>query len=115
MATKSTPLSQLNNNSQSNNDSKLVNEILAEIGNEQNEKSIKYMAEKIKDLTNSKSNIVFTDPKALHGDLFAEAPEKIPNSEKIKSRLGWSPTKNADEVISEVVDFYKQDDLFKKF
>ena len=85
------------------------------IGNEQNEKSIKYMAEKIKDLTNSKSNIVFTDPKALHGDLFAEAPEKIPNSEKIKSRLGWSPTKNADEVISEVVDFYKQDDLFKKF
>ena len=85
------------------------------IGNEQNEKSIKYMAEKIKDLTNSKSNIVFTDPKVLHGDLFAEAPEKIPNSEKIKSRLGWSPTKNADEVISEVVDFYKHDDLFKKF
>ena len=51
----------------------------------------------------------------LHGDLFAEAPEKIPNSEKIKSRLGWSPTKNADEVISEVVDFYRQDDLYKKF
>ena len=40
---------------------------------------------------------------------------KIPNSEKIKSRLGWSPTKNADEVISEVVDFYRQDDLYKKF
>ena len=85
------------------------------VGNEDNEKTIKYMAEKIKELTNSNSQIVYTDPTKLHGNLFAEAPEKIPNSEKIKSRLGWSPTKNADEVISEVVDFYRQDGLYKKF
>ena len=53
------------------------------VGNEANEKTIKYMAEKIKELTNSNSEIVYTDPRKLHGNLFAEAPGKIPNSEKL--------------------------------
>ena len=35
MASRSTPLSQLNSERKNTNDSKLVNEILAEIGNEQ--------------------------------------------------------------------------------
>ena len=73
------------------------------------------MAEKIKELTNSNSEIVFTDPTKLHGNLFAEAPEKIPNSEKIRSKLGWSPTKSADEVIAEVVDYYREKDFYKNF
>ena len=85
------------------------------VGNEANEKTIKYMAEKIKELTNSNSEIVFTDPTELHGNLFAEAPEKIPNSEKIKSKLGWSPTKSADEVIAEVVDYFREKDFYKNF
>ena len=85
------------------------------VGNEANEKTIKYMAEKIKELTNSNSEIVYTDPTKLHGNLFAEAPEKIPNSEKIKSALGWSPTKSADEVIAEVVEYYQENDFYKRF
>jgi nucleoside-diphosphate-sugar epimerase len=40
--------------------------------------------------------------------LFAEAPEKIPNSDKIKSLLGWAPTKEIDEIIDEVVEYYKK-------
>lgn len=78
------------------------------IGNEKNERSILYLAEKVKELTNSSSNIKHVDPVTLHGPLFAEAPEKIPNSKKIKSRLGWRPTKNVDEVIQEVIDFYRR-------
>ena len=77
------------------------------IGNELNEQTILYLAQKVKELTNSKSKIVHIDPKELHGPLFAEAPEKIPNSEKIKNQLGWKPTKFVDEVISEVIEFYK--------
>jgi nucleoside-diphosphate-sugar epimerase len=80
------------------------------IGNELNEQTILYLAQKVKELTNSKSKIVHVDPKDLHGPLFAEAPEKIPNSEKIKNQLGWKPTKFVDDVILEVIDFYK----FKK-
>lgn len=78
------------------------------IGNKQNENTILYLAEKVKQLTNSNSKIVNVDPVELHGPLFAEAPEKIPDSEKIQKLLGWKPTKNTDEVILEVIEFYKQ-------
>ena len=76
------------------------------VGNEQNERTILYLAEKVKEITNSESKIVHVDPIELHGPLFAEAPEKIPNSKKIKERLGWSPTKGVDKVIQEVIEYY---------
>lgn len=76
------------------------------IGNEKNENTILYLAQKVKELTKSASNITHVDPKKLHGPLFAEAPEKIPNSEKIKNLLGWKATKDTNDVIQEVVEFY---------
>ena len=76
------------------------------IGNELNERTILYLAEKVKEITETDSNITHVDPTELHGPLFAEAPEKIPDSEKIKERLGWKPTKGVDEVIQEVVEYY---------
>lgn len=77
------------------------------IGNEKNEKTILYLARKVKSMTGTDSKITNVDPVELHGPLFAEAPEKIPNSEKIKERLGWKATKGVDEVIEEVVEYYK--------
>ena len=76
------------------------------IGNEKNENTILYLAQRVKEITKSQSKISHVDPKTLHGPLFTEAPEKIPNSDKIKQELGWSATKNTDEVIQEVVEFY---------
>lgn len=77
------------------------------VGNELNERTILYLAEKVKELTTSISKIVHVDPVSLHGPLFTEAPEKIPNSAKIKKILGWQPTKGVDDVIKEVIDYYK--------
>lgn len=77
------------------------------IGNELNERTILYLAQKVKELSNSNSKISHVNPKDLHGPLFAEAPEKIPNSDKIKKLLGWNPTKGVDEIIDEVVEYYK--------
>jgi nucleoside-diphosphate-sugar epimerase len=76
------------------------------VGNVLNENSILYLAKRVKELTNTKSNIVHVDPTVLHGPLFAEAPEKIPDASKIVSKLGWKPTKNVDEIIDEVVAYY---------
>ena len=87
-------------------DEKLWNEIW-NIGNEKNEKSIKYLAEKVISYTDSKSKIVSVDPVKIHGELFAEAPEKIPDSTKIRSLLDWEPKKSADEVVLEVVNYFK--------
>lgn len=76
------------------------------IGNEKNENSILYMATKVKEIVGGKSNISHIDPTKLHGPLFSEAPEKIPNSEKIKTLLGWQATKGVDEILKEVVEYY---------
>jgi nucleoside-diphosphate-sugar epimerase len=77
------------------------------VGNEMNENTILYMAEKIKEMSQSNSQVVHIDPVLLHGPLFSEAPEKIPNSEKIKDLLGWKPTKGVDEILNEVVEYFK--------
>ena len=87
-------------------DEKLWNEIW-NVGNEKNEKSIKYLAEKVIGYTDSQSKIVSVDPVKIHGELFAEAPEKIPDSTKIRTLLNWEPKKSADEVVLEVVNYFK--------
>ena len=76
------------------------------LGNAANEESILYLAEKVKEITQSHSKITNVDPIDLHGPLFAEAPEKIPDSTKIEKLLKWKPTKGVDAVIQEVVDYY---------
>ena len=77
------------------------------LGNAANEETIFYLAEKVKEMTNTSSKIVNVEPTDLHGPLFSEAPEKIPDSTKIETLLNWKPTKGVDEVIKEVVDFYQ--------
>ena len=77
------------------------------VGNEMNENTILYMAEKIKEMSQSNSQVTHIDPVLLHGPLFSEAPEKIPNSEKIKNLLGWKATKGVDEILNEVVEYFK--------
>lgn len=77
------------------------------IGNESNEQTILYLANKVRELTNSKSKIIHVDPKELHGFLFSEAFEKIPNSDKIKKQLNWRPVKFVDDIIKEVIKFYE--------
>lgn len=77
------------------------------IGNEQNERTILYLAQKVKELSTSDSKIINIDPTTIHGSLFSEAPEKIPNSNKIKELLGWKPTKFVDDIIIEVINYYK--------
>lgn len=77
------------------------------IGNGDNVATINHMAEKVKEYTNSKSEIINVDPKTIHGPLFEEAWDKIPNADKIKNTLGWKPTLGVNEIIKSVIDFWK--------
>ena len=76
------------------------------IGNSNNISTIINMAEKVKEYTGSKSEITFIDPKTIHGELYEEAWDKIPDAEKIKTELGWDPTWTTDEIIKDVVRHY---------
>ena len=49
----------------------------------------------------------WVDPKTIHGSLYEEAWDKIPNAEKIKNTLGWQTTSKVDEIIKEVIEYYE--------
>lgn len=85
--------------------SKKKNEIW-NIGNPNNTSTIQIMAEKVKEFTNSKSEIKFIDPKTIHGKLYEEAWDKIPDSTKIQQELGWKPKWGTDEIIRDVINHY---------
>ncbi len=78
------------------------------IGNGDNVATINHMAEKVKEYTNSKSEIVNVDPKTIHGPLFEEAWDKIPNADKIKNTLGWKPTLSVNQIIKSVIRFWNK-------
>ena len=77
------------------------------IGNKDNVTTINYLAEKVKEFTKSDSEIIWVDPKTIHGPLYEEAWDKIPDAEKIKDKLGWETTAGVDEIIKEVIKYYE--------
>ncbi|MBV03475.1 MAG: hypothetical protein CML45_03675 [Rhodobacteraceae bacterium] len=84
-----------------------INEIW-NIGNSDNISTIISMAEKVKKYTDSNSNIKLVDPKTIHGDLYEEAWDKIPDATKIKKELGWAPMWTTDEIIKDVIYHYSK-------
>lgn len=83
------------------------------IGNSKNEMTIKKMAELVIDVVkekypNKNPEMVFVDPKKIHGPLFEETVEKIPYVKKINSLLGWEAKMSAKSIFREVVDFYDE-------
>lgn len=74
------------------------------IGNSNNQIKINNLAEIVVDFFSSKSKIIFVDPKEIHGDLFEDAPAKIPDNRKINSLLGWSPQRNIIDILKEIKD-----------
>ena len=76
------------------------------VGNPDNQCTILEMAEVVKRKTQSDSDITFVDPKTIHGPLYEEAWDKIPNPEKIADKLGWVANHDVDYIINDVINYY---------
>lgn len=78
------------------------------VGNKDNITTIRGLAEKVlHKVASSKSEITLVDPKTIHGPLYEEAWDKIPDANKIINLLGWSPRYNIDEIVDDVHNYYK--------
>jgi len=78
------------------------------VGNSDNITSIYNMAKLVKEKLNSKSEIKLVDPKTIHGPLYEEAWDKIPDATKIKTQLNWQPKYSIDYIINDVIEYYKK-------
>jgi UDP-glucose 4-epimerase len=68
--------------------------------------SIKDLALKIKLLSNSKSSIRFENYEVGYGAKFEDMDRRFPDITKI-SQLGWSPKKDLDFMLNELINTYK--------
>jgi UDP-glucose 4-epimerase len=76
-----------------------------------NEISIKDLATKVIELNNSKSQIVFKKHSEVFGDNFEEPARRVPDISKISKAIGWQSTKSLDEIILEVAEYIKANEI----
>jgi UDP-glucose 4-epimerase len=74
------------------------------LGNAANRTTILDLAGLVLRVTGSSSPISHVDPRDLHGDLFAEAPDKFPDGDLARRELGWSPSRDLERVVRDAVD-----------
>ena len=66
------------------------------------EVSIKELAKKVIAITGSKSTITFTSYSDAYPAGFEDIQRRVPDISKIKSAINWSPTKDLDQIISDI-------------
>jgi UDP-glucose 4-epimerase len=73
--------------------------------------SITELANKVINLTNSKSQITYKPLTEVYGENFEEPQRRVPDISKINRALGWQPKKSLDEVILEVADHIRANEI----
>lgn len=76
-----------------------------------NEITIGELAKKVIELTNSASEINYKKHSEVFGGNFEEPKRRVPNTSKIKAFVGWQPSKTLDEVILEIADDIRANEI----
>jgi nucleoside-diphosphate-sugar epimerase len=82
--------------------------LIFNIGNPDNKITVRGLADLVKEMAGSSSNIVYADAKAIHGALYEEAEsfEKSPVLEAAPA-VGWKPNVGLGALIQETIDYYR--------
>jgi nucleoside-diphosphate-sugar epimerase len=94
-------------------DSEHANEIW-NIGNIKNRMTIEELAQIVVNRVKAKypemfsSEIIYIDPKLIHGALFSEAIDKVPYTMKIEELVGWRARYPLSETIDDLIEYYVQ-------
>ncbi|MEM9563201.1 MAG: NAD-dependent epimerase/dehydratase family protein [Actinomycetota bacterium] len=83
-------------------------DLIYNIGNPTNNISVRSLADKVKEMVDSPSNVVYADAKKIHGDLYEEAEsfEKTPVL-GAALKVGWKPEIDLDALVQETIDYYR--------
>ena len=73
--------------------------------------TITELANKVINLTNSKSQITYKPLSEVYGENFEEPQRRVPDISKINRAVGWQPKKSLDEVILEVADYIRANEI----
>ena len=69
--------------------------------------SIRDLAQKVIDMTDSESNIEYVPYENVYGDGFEDMKRRIPDISKIRNFIGWEPKVYLDELLQMIIDHEK--------
>jgi UDP-glucose 4-epimerase len=70
------------------------------------EVSIMQLAERVKGLTGSKSEIITVPYDEAYEEGFEDMPRRVPDTSKVAALTGFKPTVTLDEILQSVVEYY---------
>jgi len=69
--------------------------------------SIEDLARKVKKAASSKSRITYVPYEKIYGEGFEDMRRRVPNITKIKKLIGYKPTFKIDDIIEDVIEYFK--------
>jgi UDP-glucose 4-epimerase len=71
------------------------------------EVTIRALAERVKALTGSDSELVFVPYEQAYGEGFEDMPRRVPDITKIGKLIGFRPTRSLDQILQGVIDYFR--------
>ncbi len=71
----------------------------------QEEISMLALAERVRELTRSESDIALVPYDEAYEAGFEDMPRRYPDIAKVKAAVGWTPTRTLDEILTDVISF----------
>ena len=65
------------------------------------------LARKVKDATGSPSEIKLVPYDEAYEEGFEDMDRRIPDTTRIRDRIGWQPKKSLDEILADVIDDHR--------
>lgn len=69
------------------------------------------LAQRVREMTRSTSQIVFMPYEEAYGENFEDMPRRVPSLDKIHAAIGWQPTIGLEETLNSVIQYYRPVDL----
>jgi UDP-glucose 4-epimerase len=66
------------------------------------------LARRVKELTNSKSEITFVPYDEAYEEGFEDMPRRVPDISKVNSQVGFQPEKSLDGILESVIQFHSE-------
>jgi UDP-glucose 4-epimerase len=77
------------------------------VGNVQ-ETSIMALAERVRELTGSKSPIKLVPYDEAYESGFEDMPRRVPSLAKVERLIGYKPVNTLDEILEQVIDYFRE-------
>jgi UDP-glucose 4-epimerase len=69
------------------------------------------LANRVRSLADSESEITFLPFSVAYEDNFEDMPRRVPSTEKIEQAIGWAPTLDLDFILEAVIEYSRKPQL----